>query len=362
MLKHKMLALAIGLMLTGVGLRADDARQEAKPDDPVAQQTPPAGAIPQLSPTNQPGISVNPPGQEQPVTAPTTPTPTAPGVPLTPTDTQPAPDANAPNTDQQQNPPNQQQPVQPDQQQPVQPDQQPAQPDQQAPPANQPNQQQPEQPDTAQPSLTDQTAPVGAGSAGAEIDTEGLAVSLNPLQQFVSHQNHEVGMLSHQMDVLKAANRQDAVMAFYHMIRDHTLVSDAAQNVLARRREIARPFQVRMDEPMAQTPEDIIRQQVQHHEQALARTREMLANASTPEERSILQRAENATNKHLNWLRALDQGQAVRIGYFAPTVPLSRIAGYRQQSGVRQANRSGRQMRARRAQRSQRSWRARRAR
>jgi hypothetical protein len=324
----------MGLTLIGVGLRADDARQEARPDDPVVQQAPPAGETPQVPPTNQPGISVNPPGQEQPVTAPTTPAPTTPVVPLTPTDT--------PNADQ----PQPAQPVPADPQQPIQPE--PVQPAPQDRPT--PAEPQPAQPDTqpVQP-LPDQPTP--ATEAGSQIDTEGLSVNLNPLQEFVSHQNHEVGMLSRQMDILKAANRPEAVMAFYHMIRDHTLVSDAAQNVLARRREISRPFAVRMDEPMAQTPEEIFRQQVQHHEQALAKTREMLSSASTPEERSVLQQAANATSKHLNWLRALDQGQQIRISYFTPTMPLSRIAGYRAQSAVRQANQSGSRMRTRRARR-----------
>jgi hypothetical protein len=286
-------------------------------------------------PTSQPGISVNPPGREQPVTAPTTPAPTNPGVPLTPTDT--------PNADQ----PQTAQPTPADLQQPAQPDPAQPAPRDQPTPANP----QPAQPDTQQPVQPVPDQPAATPEAGAQIDTEGLSVNLNPLQQFVSHQNHEIGMLSRQMDVLKAANRPEAVMAFYHMVRDHTLVSDAAQNVLARRREISRPFPVRMEEPMAQTPEEIFRQQVQHHEQALAETRELMSSAGTPEERSVLQQAANATTRHLNWLRALDQGQQIQISYFTPTMPLSRIAGFRAQSGVRQANRSGSRSRARRARR-----------
>jgi len=413
MLRSNILALALGLTLVGVGLRADEARNEAKPDTPASQPARPAGEIPQVPPTEQPGISVTPPGREQPVTAPTTPTPS---VPLTPTDTPRAQDQNAPNAEQtppavpnaEQAPPaapnaespqpnapaeqpappanlEQPQPAAPDQPQPAQPA--PAVPQQPNQPQQPDQPQQPNQPQPAQPVPPDQSAPVvpqpdqpaqpetqppaqpapeqpapatPAPEAAAEIDTQGLPITLNPLQEFVSHQAHEVGMLSDQMDVLKAANRQDAVMAFYHMIRDHTLVSDAAQNVLARRREIARPFPVRMDEPMAQTPEEIIRQQAQHHEQELANLRQMMANANTPEERSILQRAEAATSKHLNWLRSMDQGQPVQIGYFTPTVPLSRIAGYRQQSNVQQANRRGSQTNARRAQRSNRQWRHRR--
>jgi hypothetical protein len=170
-------------------------------------------------------------------------------------------------------------------------------------------------------------------------------MTLNPLQEFVSHQNHEIGMLAEQMDTFRAADRNDVVMAMYHMIRDHTLVSDAAQNVLARRGDIARPFPMVMNAPLPRTAEEIIDQQLRHHEEELPKVQQLLADASTPEEKSIYQRSVNAINKHLNWLRAFDQGQQVQISYFGPTPSISRIAGYRQTATVQQASRSQKQRR-----------------
>ena len=84
----------------------------------------------------------------------------------------------------------------------------PQQPVQPEPPA------QPEQP--VQPMATPDPSAIPPG------------MTLNPLQEFVSHQNLEIGMLGEQMDTFRAADRDDVVMAMYHMIRDHTLVSDAA--------------------------------------------------------------------------------------------------------------------------------------
>ena len=50
-----------------------------------------------------------------------------------------------------------------------------------------------------------------------------------------------------------------------------------------------------------------------------------------PEERGIYERDLALSSKHLGWMRALDQGRQLRIGFFQPTVPLSRIAGYREE-------------------------------
>jgi hypothetical protein len=166
-----------------------------------------------------------------------------------------------------------------------------------------------------------------------------------PLQQFVSDNVNEVGTLAREMDALRAAGRKDAVMAAYHMIRDHTLVANAAQNVLAQRNQVSRPVITVSTEPMPSTPEEIVKQQIQMHEQALSQTQQLLANATTPEERSIYQRSVDATNKHLTWLRAFDQNQPVQIGYFTPTIPLSRIAGYREETGVQQSAQNTHQVR-----------------
>jgi hypothetical protein len=160
-----------------------------------------------------------------------------------------------------------------------------------------------------------------------------------PLQGFVSTQVHEVGMLAQQIDFFKAAGRPDVVQTLYHMVRDHVLVSDAGQNVLARRGDISKPVSLMAPEPMPNTAEEIIRHDIAMHEKSLERTRELLANATSPEERSVYQTAERATQKHLEWLRRLDQGERVALGFFGPTIPLSQIAGYRAEIGTR-SNRS----------------------
>ena len=144
----------------------------------------------------------------------------------------------------------------------------------------------------------------------------------------MSDQVNEVGELSQQIDQFRAAKRPEAVMALYHMIRDHTLVADAARNVLARRGEVSEPT-IMVAAAMPNTPDDMIKHDMEMHQQALSQVQQLLANASTPEEKSIYQRAVNATNKHLNWLTAMNQGQPVQIGFFGPTTPLNRIAGYR---------------------------------
>jgi hypothetical protein len=170
-----------------------------------------------------------------------------------------------------------------------------------------------------------------------------------PLQGFVSTQVHEVGELAQQIDFFKAADRPDVVQTLYHMVRDHVLVSDAAQNVLAQRGDVSKPVSLMPAEPMPTTAEEMIRHDIAMHEQALERTRNLLANASSPAERSIYQTAERATQKHLNWLRRIDRGERVALGYFGPTIPLSQIAGYRSEIGARSnANRSRRMRNMRR--------------
>src|SRR5439155_1558924 len=136
------------------------------------------------------------------------------------------------------------------------------------------------------------------------------------------------------------------VRVLYHMVRDHVLVADAARNLLARRGQVSRPVSMALPMPAtADTPEQILRQDLEAHQQALSGTQQMLANATSPEERSIYQQAINATQKHLNWLQNLDQGQQVAVGFFGPTMPLSRIAGYRQQVGQAPAAGYGQGMR-----------------
>jgi hypothetical protein len=333
MLRHTILALTLGLTLVGIGITAN-AQNNAGQDQKGAQQPAPAAGD-----TQQPQ-----PNQADPNAQPANPAPANPGNQVDPNapQTNPAPDPNAPANPAQPNPGTPGQP-QPNQQPPDQNQNNLRQPDQN--PSNQnPVQQTPGQPA--------QSGNMGAGATGA---------GGTPLHQFLSQQVDEVGMLSDQMDVFRAAKRQDAVMAMYHMIRDHRLVADAAQNVLARRGDVSRPTLV-STEPSPQDPQEIIRQQIQHHEQALSQTQQLLSDATTPEERSIYQRAVDATNKHLVWLRAMDQGQPLRIGFFGPTVPLARIAGYRQQSSVGQGfGSSGRTQQARRPNRHRRGWASRRA-
>jgi len=206
-------------------------------------------------------------------------------------------------------------------------------------------------PDAAEPGTNNQAAPDQIGNAQAQPQTgteSATSVSVTergslfatdkiytPLQDFVSHQAHEVGELSQQIDFFRGAGNADAVMTLYHMIRDHVLVKDAAQNVLARRGDVSRPVTLLADQPTPDTATDMIRHDITMHEQALASTQQALQNASSDEERSIYQHAINATQKHLGWLHKLDQGQRVGLGFFGPTTPLSRIAGYRQEIGTR---------------------------
>jgi len=268
---------------------------------------------------------------QQPATAPTSPQPDI-AQPIAPSDN--AQGAQQPDAGQQNQQPNNGQANQ--QPNADQPNQQPnaAQPNQR--PNNAPAN---PQPDTGQQNLQQtpgQSDATGNAQQGAMASQNGYS----PLQQFVSHQVDEVAMLSPQFDVFRAANRPDAVRALYHMVRDHVLVADAARNLLARRGQVSRPIPMstQMSMPMTMTamgdsPEQIIRQDIEAHQQALSSTQQLLANATSPEERSIYQQAINGTQKHLSWLQSMDQGQQVAIGFFQPTIPLSRIAGYREEVG-----------------------------
>jgi hypothetical protein len=156
-----------------------------------------------------------------------------------------------------------------------------------------------------------------------------------PLQEFVSLNVHEVGELSRQFDVFRANDRPEMAQMLYHMVRDHVLVSDAAQNVLARRGDVSKPVILMSQQPMPTSPDELVRHNIAMHEMMLERTREMMANANSPEERGIYETAIRATEKHLQWLRGAEQGQPVRLGFFSPTMPLSLIAGYREEIGGR---------------------------
>jgi hypothetical protein len=344
MLRHTILALTLGLTLAGTGVRADDTNNAsqnqsgAQPSAPAngdTQPTRPANpAAPDAAQPNQAAPNAAAQDQQQPNAADPNAQPANPA-PANPAD----PNAQSPDAT----------PANPAQPNAGTPDQ--AQPNQQPSDQNQGNQNQGNQNpgNQGQPSAGQ---PGQSGEQGADMSGAGGT----PLQMFVSQQVDEVGMLGEQMDVFRAAKRQDAVMAMYHMIRDHRLVADAAQNVLARRGDATRP-KVSAMAPMPQDPQEIIRQQIQHHEQALTQTQQLLSSATTPEERNIYQRSVDVTNKHLAWLRAMDQGQQVRIGFFGPTIPLARIAGYREQASFGQQARPVQQ--TRRYSRHQRSSRSR---
>jgi hypothetical protein len=359
MLRHTILALTLGLTLAGTGVRADDTNNasqnqpEAQPSAPAngdTQPTQPANpAAPDAAQPNQAAPNAAAQDQQQPNAADPNAQPANPA-PANPAD----PNAQSPDA----TPANPAQPNAgtPDQAQPIQ---QPS--DQNQGNQNQGNQNQGNQNQGIQNQGNQNTGNQGQPSAGqpgqsGEQGADMSGAGGTPLQMFVSQQVDEVGMLGEQMDVFRAAKRQDAVMAMYHMIRDHRLVADAAQNVLARRGDATRP-KVSAMAPMPQDPQEIIRQQIQHHEQALTQTQQLLSSATTPEERNIYQRSVDVTNKHLAWLRAMDQGQQVRIGFFGPTIPLARIAGYREQASFGQQARPVQQ--TRRYSRHQRSSRSR---
>jgi hypothetical protein len=205
--------------------------------------------------------------------------------------------------------------------------------------------------DAQDPATTSAGAPTGAEQASepsmAEREPLVPAGTIHtPLQGFVSHQVHEVGTLSSQIDLFKAAGRPEVVQALYHMIRDHVLVSEAARNVLARRGDVSRPVSLFSQHPMPTAPEEVIRHDIEAHERSLESTRQLFENAQSPEERNIYQQAMNAAEKHLQWLRSFEQGEPVRLGFFGPTIPLARIAGYRDETGTRPTN--GRNVRNRR--------------
>ncbi len=330
MKRHSLLALGLALSLAGVGAWAIAPSNGAG----NAAATPPAqpgDTVPSTG-TDRPTPD-NPPGQNPAAgdTAPALPAPANPAPAVPPAVNPAAPDAGQPA------------PTPPDagQVNPAQPN--PAPPGTVTPvPAN------PDTPNSAPPRPGAAPGP----NAGA------MAMAASPLREFVGHQVGEIGSLSQQMDQFRMAKRPEVVLAMYHMIRDHRLVADAAQNVLARRGDVSRPLYMPMDN-MAQTPEEILRQQIQHHEEELNQTQQLLSQANTPEERSIYQQTVTAVNRHLTWLRAAEQGQPLQIGFFGPTTPLSRIAGYREEARLQQAAANNGRIRSNRAARHRRARRGR---
>jgi len=328
MKRYSLLALGLALTLPCAGSRAKDQTGAVGTDN----QSGAAGA------------------NQQPATAPTSPQPDV-AQPLPPPGNgQGVQQPDAGQTNQQ---PDNGQAIQ--QQNAGQPNQQPN-----IAPANpQPNtgrlNQQPGSGQPLQQPTPGQTDAAGNAQQGTMVSPD----SYSPLQKFVSSQADEVATLSPQFDVFRAANRQDAVRVLYHMVRDHVLVADAARNLLARRGQVSRPASMSAPMtlmPMGDSPEQIIRQDIEAHQQALSNTQQLLTSATSPEERSIYQQAINATQKHLGWLQSMDQGQQVAVGFFQPTIPLSRIAGYREQvaaaGGSEQQIRRGRAMGYRRGTRS----------
>jgi hypothetical protein len=295
--RYSLLALGLALTLSCAGSRANDQ----------------AGAV---GTDNQPGAAS---ANQQPPTAPTTPQPDIAQPTPQPDNGQGNQQPNADQTNPQ--PDNGQVNPQPNVGQPnPQPD----------------NGQAIPQPNTGQPGA------VGNAQQGAMASPD----IHSPLQEFVSHQVDEVASLAPQFDAFRAANRADAIPVLYHMVRDHVLVADAARNLLARRGQISRPVTLApaMD-VVAVTPDDMLRHDIEAHQQALSSTQQLLANSTSPEERNIYQQAVNATQKHLGWLQSLSQGQQVALGFFEPTIPLNRIAGYREQVGQARTGRSSQQIR-----------------
>jgi hypothetical protein len=184
-------------------------------------------------------------------------------------------------------------------------------------------------------------APANPNAPAANPNASGAATTTptysSPLQQFASQQEDEVGTLSQQIDLLRGQNRPQAVLALYHMIRDHQLLVDAARNVLARRGDNAtltlNPMPLESTDPQALYQNDI-----QAHQQAVSNLQQLISNTSAADEKNIYQRGLNVANKHMQWLQALNQGQNLQIGFFGPTVPLDRIAGYREELNNTAAN------------------------
>jgi hypothetical protein len=287
MKKHTVLTLGLALALPCVGAWAIDNNSAGATPDQGAQLQAPAQQDQNQAQPNTPADQ----NQAQPNTAPAD-------------QNQAQPNNAAPDNTQPNNPP-------PDNTQPnnLPPNNAPpnnaAPPDQQQPNAL-PNQQQPS---------TDQ----GAGAVNS-------GTSASPLRQFVGAQIQEVGELSDQIDQFRAANRPQAVLAAYHMIRDHTLAADAARNILARRGEPTEPIFMPMP-AMASSPDEMVQHDLQEHQQMLSQLQQMAANASSPQERNLYQKAIDATNKHIGWLNAMSQGQTVQVGFFQPTTPLGMLAG-----------------------------------
>jgi hypothetical protein len=265
----------------------------------------------------------------------------APANPTTPAPQDQAQPNAAPPTTAQPNavPPN---PAPPDQTQPNPAAANPAPPDQTQPAPAAPNAA-PANPAPANPAPPDQTQPNPAPANPAQPGVSGQTsttttpVYYSPLQELASHNVDEIGELSQQIDQMRAAKRPDAVMVMYHMIRDHRLLADAAANALARRGDVAAPT-ITVTQPLANSPADTIRQDIQEHQQMAANLQQMVSSANTPEDKNIYQQALNATNKHLQWLQALDQGQQVAVGFFGPTTPLGQLSG---QAGITTASATG---------------------
>lgn len=246
-----------------------------------------------------------------------------------------AQDQTAPNAAPEQAPPNA---APPDQAPPIPQNQEqnPAQPNPQDQQNQQPNNPAPpnEAPPTAAPqNLTPpaqeppNAAPMNQpqSSVPGEPGTAATPTYYSPLQEFQSKQVDEIGELSQELTQFKAAKRPDAVMALYHMIRDHRLLADAAGNILARRGDVSTPTITPM--PIAGTPDEMLQQDIQGHQQTASQLQQMASNANSPEEQRLYQRALNVTNQHLNWLNSLSQGQQVSLGFFGPTTPLGVLSG-----------------------------------
>lgn len=313
MIRYTVLTLGLALALPCAGLWAENPQGAGQGGD---NGTAPAATAPaDATGTARPDQA--PPGQRQPDQ-------------VQPLPDQPKqPDQLQPN----QLPPNQPQPVpeRPNAPQPnaVEPNAAPANPAQPAAPP------QPAPGNAIQaPGETAPAAPLPGGqnvAPGQEQPTPApgaaAAADQSPLHAFVSDNVNEVGMLADQIQQAKAANRPEVVRMLQHMVRDHVLVADAARIALARSGQRSTPQASGMEMgPMGNSLEEMIRADIQAHEQMLTKVQQLRADASTPQERSIYQQALNATQRHLDWLRSFDQGRPVQLGYFGPTPSLTQIA------------------------------------
>jgi hypothetical protein len=300
----KPIVYAVGLALTlaGAGILGFESQSAAQDQtQPNAAQPAPAPPNPAPADQNQNPAPTNAPDQNQ-------------AAPANPAPANPAP-ANPAPPDQLQNPaPANPAPVNPAPATPL--DQNQAAPNPAAASPNAPNQNQ------------SSVTPGNTGQPGAPATPAAAPVYSSSLQQFASQQEDEVGMLSQQIDLFRTAKQPQAVMALYHMIRDHQLVVDAARNVLARRGDLATLSLNPMPLPSTD-PQALYQADIQAHQQTIDQLQQMVANTSSPAEKNIYQQALTAANRHVQWLQALNQGQNLQIGFFGPTVPLDRIAGYR---------------------------------